>query len=89
MARITEKARKVAELAWTNGNITILWVDTNENTGAVRLYQRVRYPTGRYGTTSRHTGKSIKKVIEEIRDAEGKGEFRYTYHDAAAASTLI
>ena len=38
MTNVTEKAQKACSLTWKEGgNVTVLWVDTNERTGEVRV----------------------------------------------------
>jgi hypothetical protein len=74
MSRIPEKAQKAAELAWKAGHVTVLWTNLKDNTGAVRVYQRVRSAGGQHGKLTRVTGRTIAKLLAEIDDAVAKGE---------------
>ena len=84
MTRIPEKAQKAATLTWSAGHSTVLWVDMNDNTRDVRVYQRVLYPGERYTKATRHTGKNIGKLMAEVDDAVAKGEATWAYANAGA-----
>lgn len=81
MTRIPEKATQAAQLAWKNGRTVVLWVDTNDNTREVRVYQSGWRVT-------RHTGRNIRKLMAEIDDAQAKGELTWAWANAGALSFI-
>ena len=48
---INKSATKACEIAWANGNATVLWVGHNRNTGETIVWQVVwkTYPGGTWG----------------------------------------
>ena len=88
---INKSATKACEIAWTNGNATVLWVGHNRNTGETIVWQVVwkTYPGGTWGPdrSSRITGRNIPKLAGEIAKAV-PGDGSFTYRNAAAMAAI-
>jgi hypothetical protein len=86
MAVIHKSATKACDIAWKNGNHTVLWVGHNHNTGDTIVWQMVIQP-GKHHKSSRITGRNIAKLAAEIaKYVPAEGQF--VYRNAAAMSAI-
>lgn len=83
---INKSATKAGEITWNNGNVTVLWVGLNGNTGATVVWVVERI-NGKLGRSKRLTGGNIHKLAAEIASALPR-EGRYTYSNAAALAAI-
>jgi hypothetical protein len=62
---INKSATKACEIAWNNGNRTVLWIGANSNTGDTIVWQVV-WRNGKPGRSSRITGRNIRQLAREL-----------------------
>ena len=70
--RINISARLIGTLVFaTTGNKVRFWIGTNSNTGHYIVWQRCN------GNVTRHTGRNIRRLANEILDVCSSGEANF------------